>query len=79
MSEVCLYADIAGEHGCALRATADSPPPTAVQMKELLAENERLRAALTLACRDAWSDPQSAMEHYLATASDWITDPKEKP
>lgn len=34
-AEACLYADVA-DGGCALRATADSPPPTAVQQRESL-------------------------------------------
>ncbi len=52
MGEPCLYADVA-DGGCALRATADSPPPTSVQLRTLLdtiaeqeAEIERLRGAL---------------------------------
>lgn len=42
----CLYADVAGEDGCALRATADSPPPTTIQIRELVLENRRLREEL---------------------------------
>jgi hypothetical protein len=45
MNEPCLYADVANG-GCALRATADSPPPTAVQFRELVMENQRLREEL---------------------------------
>jgi hypothetical protein len=44
---VCLYADVAGEEDCALRATIDSPPPERVQYRELMLTNERFRKALT--------------------------------
>lgn len=43
-------------------------------MRDVMAERDRYRAALTLACRDGWSDAQGAMEHYLTTADDWLLD-----
>ena len=38
----------------------------------LLAEVERLRAALTLACRDGWSDWESAATYYVEQAREWL-------
>ena len=38
----------------------------------LLAEVERLRAALTLACRDGWSDGESATTHYIEKSTEWL-------
>lgn len=37
-------------------------------------ESERLRAALTLACRDGWSDPDGAMASYLKKADKWLAE-----
>lgn len=43
--EPCLFSDISdGE--CALRATIDDPPPTHVQMRELVLKNKSLVAEI---------------------------------
>lgn len=61
----CLFADI--DHGnCALRATADSPPPTAVQLRELVIIGNRLRAdkrLLSDALRAIASAADGAVRH----------------
>lgn len=44
----CEYANV-GHGGCALAATADSPPPTIVQMKDLLGELADRRQELSIA------------------------------